>query len=115
MPTVKITVCQHGVPPLEAVRAYAKNQDECNNLDDIIAEGDVVNYQGNVPGNHAFWSVQVVMAAILPMHAERRGLSGLCASNARIGFRPAEKDSSKDAPQHSMGMSRRPSREQRAR
>ena len=115
MPTVKITVRQHGVPQLEAVRAYAKNQDEGMNLDDIIAEGDVVNYQGSVPGNHAFWSVQVVMAAILPMHAERRCLQAPCASKARIGFRPAEKDSSKHAPQHSIGMSRRPSRDQPAR
>ena len=61
MPTVTITAHKHGVPPLEAVRAYAKNQDEGMSLDDIIAEGDVVNYQGDVPGKHALWSVQVVM------------------------------------------------------
>ena len=42
--------------PLEAVRAYAKNQDESASLDDIIAEGDIVNYQGDVPGKYALWS-----------------------------------------------------------
>ena len=89
MRTVTITVHKHGVPPLEAVRAYAKSPGEGMSLDDIIAEGDAVNYQGNVPGKHALWPVQVVMAAILPMLAERRGLSRPCASNARIGFRPA--------------------------
>ena len=41
---------------MEAVRAYAKNQDEGMSLDDTIAEGDIVNYQGDVPGKHALWS-----------------------------------------------------------
>ena len=85
MPTVTTTAHKHGVPPLEAVRAYAKNRDEGMSLDGIIAEGDVVNYQGDVPGKHAFWPVQVVMVAILPVLAERCGLSRERANNARIG------------------------------
>ena len=56
MPTVTITVHKHGLPPLEALRAYVKNQDEGVSLDDIIAKGDVVNDQGDVPGKHALWS-----------------------------------------------------------
>ena len=56
MPTVTTTVHKYGLAPLEAVRAYAKNQDEGMSLDDIIAEGDIANYQGDVPGKHALWS-----------------------------------------------------------
>ena len=55
MPAVTITVHKYGLAPLEAVRAYAKNQDEGMSLDDIIAEGGIVNYQGDVPGKHAPW------------------------------------------------------------
>ena len=56
MPTVTTTVHKYGLAPLEAVRAYAKNQDEGMSLDDIIAEGDIVNYQGDVLGKYALWS-----------------------------------------------------------
>ena len=55
MPTVTLTVHKHALPLLEAVRAYAENQDERMSLDDIIAEGGIVNYQGDVPGKHALW------------------------------------------------------------
>ena len=42
-----------------------------------------MDYQGNVPGKHASWPVHVVMAAIFPMHAERRGLFGpVCEQRA---------------------------------
>ena len=56
MQVVTITIHKNGLAPLEAVRAYVKNKEQDMSLDDIIAEGDIVNYQGEVPGKYALWS-----------------------------------------------------------
>ena len=56
MPPVTITVHPDGLAPLEAVRAFVKSTDEGMSLDKIIAEGDIVNYKGDVPGRYALWS-----------------------------------------------------------
>lgn len=56
MPTVTVTVHPMALAPLEAVRAYVKNKEQDMSLDEIIAEGDILNYQGEVPGKYALWS-----------------------------------------------------------
>ena len=56
MPVVSITVHPNALAPLEAVRAYVKNKEQDMSLDEIIAEGDITNYQGEVPGKYALWS-----------------------------------------------------------
>ena len=45
MQVVTTTMHRNGLAPLEAVRAYVKNREQDMSLDEIIAEGDILNYQ----------------------------------------------------------------------
>ena len=56
MPVVNVTVHPDGLHPLAAVKAWHKSVEEGLSIDQIIAEGEVLALNGNVPGRKAVWA-----------------------------------------------------------
>ena len=56
MPTVSFTVHKNGLDAIEAVEAYYKHTEWGMSIDDIIAEGEVTNLSGNIPGRKCVYS-----------------------------------------------------------
>ncbi len=56
MPVVSMTVHPDGLHPIEAVKAWHKHTQEGMSVDQVIAEGDIVNLRGDVPGRKAMYA-----------------------------------------------------------
>ena len=56
MPVVSMTVHPDGLHPIEAVKAWHKHTQEGMSVDQVIAEGDVLNLRGDVPGRKAMYA-----------------------------------------------------------
>ena len=56
MPEVTVTIHKHGLHPMEAFKAHHQSQELGMSLDEIIAEGEVRNLSGNIPGRYALWA-----------------------------------------------------------
>ena len=56
MPTVSVTVHKYGLHPIEAVKAYYKHSEYGMSVDDIIAEREICNLSGDIPGRKCVYS-----------------------------------------------------------
>ena len=56
MPEVIVTVHKDGLHPVEAFKAHHLSQALGMSLDDILADGDVRNLSGQIPGLCALWA-----------------------------------------------------------